>query len=789
MVTFDILEILKKLKWMIFRSTLFLLILFISAVTHPSKRALDHSKVGYRLEYPLPRAIALWDFKPKRDKEEDSLALNENGPMKVEIRNIPESVDLHGNDRNNYVVTLEEGSFLSMEAERAKKLRPSGDEVTLYVNGWVGENDAGTLFFSDFLSLGIHPSGLAIAMLGVKTDQGTVYRELPLAMVERGKWMDLIVRVGKGNLDFFSNGVLMRSIPVKQKLSSPFDNEIIIGAYGWHKGMDQFFVRSCEKGIKKIGLVALWDSALSDSHVAYLSGVAKVETPDIGLTAEDPIRDYNAFFDASLSKDLERCDSLWKSMRNIADKDPWRPDYHLTQPLGWIFDPAGAYYFENRYHVFSYHNIYAQLSYNGLDHYVSEDLIHWTQWPVGPWADSKLDNFGIWLMNHFIDDEGVPSVIYTGIGSDSRERALAAGFSKMSWGGRGVLARSRDGLISYEDKKAVLNSYHHDGHTWKDGDLWYTITSKRYQGTRPGLLGDAVMLWSSSDLINWNERGEIFAQRKDTLSGNKTGGMEFPYLLSFNDKDVLILGGFPVRYWVGKFDHQKLTFIPENEKGLLLDYSNPFHCFNPLCVDRKGPGGSERRIIMAMLNSIGGGGADFLPWNGVHVLPRSLKIDGNHLRQDPLPEFRSLRGEHTSLQNIEVGSDSSGFISKRSDAFEIIAEFEPGNATRFGLKVRVSDDKSSFIRIYYDTAIDEFGVDGQVLHKGSGPSYIKEGNKIRIHLFLDKQLLEVFVNGQTCTTAAKDKNLKNTGLDLFSEGGTAFCSKLDLWLINPSEPQ
>ena len=62
------------------------------------------------------------------------------------------------------------------------------------------------------------------------------------------------------------------------------------------------------------------------------------------------------------------------------------------------------------------------------------------------------------------------------------------------------------------------------------------------------------MLWSSSDLENWQERGEIFAQPKDENAaswGDRAGFMEFPYLLSFGDKDVLMLGGHPVRYGWG----------------------------------------------------------------------------------------------------------------------------------------------------------------------------------------------------------------------------------------------
>lgn len=752
----------------------------------PLKTSADHN-TGFK-ENPLELARVVWSMAPESMiNHPKSLVYSEF--VKVIQLDKLESIESKKRGIDSFAVVLDQESYLSLEAERVSSLRPYGNEVTLYIRGWIDDLASGTFFFSDFLTLGIHPSGLAIALVGVKTENGKVYREIPLANVNRGEWMDLIVRAGNGRLDFFCNGILKSTIRINQELCSPFMNDLYIGAYGWHKGMDQYFVRSCEKGIKKIAVVALWHSLLSDNQVAFLSNVNRAEINLIEGPFEKAVQDYNRFFDASLNKDTNECNILWRSLRSIADQDPLRPAFHLTQPFGWIFDPAGAYYYKGRYHVFSYHNIYAQLSYNSLDHYVSEDLIHWTQWPIGPWADSELDNFGIWLMNHFLDEKGIPCVIYTGIGSDANDRAHSQTYSKASWGGSGVLARSYDGLVSYEGKKSVLTAYHHDGHTWKEGDTWYTLTSKRYGGARPGTLGDAVMLWSSKDLENWEEEGEIFAQQKSLQSGDKTGGMEFPYLLTYGDKDVMILGGFPVRYWIGKFDRNKKKFIPDHQEGLLLDYTNPFHCFNPLCVDRKGPGGSERRIIMAMLNSIGGGGKGLLPWTGVHTIPRILKLDDGRLYQQPVPEIQELRGKHISLKNITVSSESDVKINHRGDGVEIIAEFEPGDARRFGLKVRISEDKSRFIRIFFDTSTNEIGIDGNVLHKGSGPSYISDGKTVLMHIFLDKQIIEVFINGQTCTTAAQDRDLLSNGLDLFTEGGTAHCRKLDLWDINPSRSQ
>lgn len=189
-----------------------------------------------------------------------------------------------------------------------------------------------------------------------------------------------------------------------------------------------------------------------------------------------------------------------------------------------------------------------------------------------------------------------------------------------------------------------MPEYQHDGHIWKENGTWYCLTSDQYNGGRAGNLGDGVMLFTTTDLTHWTDRGEIFARQKDAL--NPKGIMEFPYLLPFGDKEVLIIGVNPSLYWVGRLDRERFRFIPEHPEGLRIDYSAPNHCFNPLGVDFRGPGGKPRRIIMAMVPEARGGGPGLLPWDGAHALPRSLDLDGQHLRQEPLPEFEALRGEH-----------------------------------------------------------------------------------------------------------------------------------------------
>ena len=726
---------------------------------------------------PFPQAVVAWHMARPTANQNYPVDLAVYGQARLGERLSAEEAAESVRRGGEGCAAVLEGGWLTLDTHRARRLRPVSDAVSLYVRAWVGPDGHGALFFSDFIALAIHPTGLAIGFLGVKTAEGKVWRELPLGFIERGQWLDLVVSAGDGRLAFYCNGELINAFPLRQRLGAPFDDDLLIGAFRWC-GPEPFGTATPIPFVDcKIDSVAVWHAALSEAQVAFLSGVTQIVEPvtddsliDDSLT--QACQDYNAFFDASLDKDVQSCGALWRLLRAVAEQDPARPIYHLSQPLGYIFDPCGAFFYGGKYHVFSYRNIFALLKYCSLDHYTSDDLVHWRQWPVAPWADCPLDVYGIYLMNHFIDDEGTPRVLYTAQGSEGKF---------------GILARSVDGLVSYTDKQAVLTQYHHDGHVWKEGATWHTITTRIYKGTRPDRRGDAVMLWTSQDLQHWQEQGELFAQPTDELA--PTGLMEFPYLLPFGDKEVLILGGRPVRYWVGHFDRQALRFIPDMAESKLLDYASPFHCFNPLCVDQKGPGGAPRRIVMAMYSAISGHEAGRLPWNGVHAMPRSLALEGDHLRQDPLPELQSLRGTHSTLQGITITPDRLGYIPQHGDTLEILAEFEPGDAMCFGLKVYVSADGASFVRIYFDAATREFGVDSNspgAMPQGRGPSYIPQGQAVRLHVFLDRGLIEVFVNGQTCTIAAPERLRGCSCLDLFSEGGAARCTRLDIWEMKPA---
>ena len=154
----------------------------------------------------------------------------------------------------------------------------------------------------------------------MKTPQGKVYREMPLAMVDRGGWLDLVLRVGDGRVEFFCNGQLKCTIPLRQSLSAPFNGQSLsIGAMRWRVNGTLF---NYERGTKKISTVAVWDRAISDGEIAFLSGSARLAASAQQTPFDQALLDYNAFFDASLAKDVAACGKLSRSLMEFAARDP-----------------------------------------------------------------------------------------------------------------------------------------------------------------------------------------------------------------------------------------------------------------------------------------------------------------------------------------------------------------------------------------------------------------------------------------------------------------------------------
>lgn len=444
--------------------------------------------------------------------------------------------------------------------------------------------------------------------------------------------------------------------------------------------------------------------------------------------------------------------------------DPHRPVFHTAGPIDFTFDVNGPIYHEGQYHLFYLNGLTPAGCWRG--HLASDDLVHWKDWPVAMWPDTPWDHEAVFSGNLVIDEEGIPTFIYTGNASHQTAK--------------GVVARSSDGMLTWQ-KKLVMDQppypgtpVHWDGQIWKDGGTWYQLCGGKY-----GNAGAAV-LWSSPDLENWTYRARIYTT-------DKYGDFwELPYLLPFGEKSVLIIGVCPVRYWVGTYDRSSFVFKPDKEEAEVLDVSPHFYAPNPHMVDDKGPGASPRRLMFGWVRGGKSPTTDVPYWDGNHSIPRVLTLDAGKLIQEPIPELQILRHDHLHVKNRLIASIAPGLLADYTgDVLEVVASFELKGATaqRFGVKLRMSKDGKEQTVVFYEPSTGRFGVTGSVVDgEISDKADFSPDEMVTLHIFLDRSVVEVFAAGRVITKRTFP-NPASQGLDIFSDGGSVKLASLDVWRL------
>ena len=166
-------------------------------------------------------------------------------------------------------------------------------------------------------------------------------------------------------------------------------------------------------------------------------------------------------------------------------------------------------------------------------------------------------------------------------------------------------------------------------------------------------------------------------------------------------------------------------------------------------------------------------------WNGCAGLPRELTIDAEgYLIQMPVRELRRLRGAHTPLETFRLEDASRELTESAGATWEIKVAVRPDGCGNCGLRLARGVDRAA------DVVID---LDGDTLNVAGTevPDVLGEDHAVDLHLFLDRSVLEVFVNGgrQTVTKVVQAEPVE-VQPQVFAEGGPAEFGGLDAWQVD-----
>lgn len=450
-----------------------------------------------------------------------------------------------------------------------------------------------------------------------------------------------------------------------------------------------------------------------------------------------------------------------------AEKDPYRPVFHFRPPAQWMNDVCGTIFHKGYYHLSYLINPFGDriASMEVWGHARSKDMVHWEHLPIPVWPCGEPWEDAIYTGGAAINRHGRPMFFWTANprrGSGLRRTVGAA--------------ISDDAMIHWKKipGNPIMSRGTHDdpefGGGW-DAPFLFTEKGRTFVIFGAHLSDESVVPIYEAlnpELTRWTYRGILFRVPKREVSD-----MECVNFVRLGDRWMLCYSpdNKQMRYHVGVFDSKTMTFTPQVDG--ILDHAfgratgglrRGFYASNILYA----PDG--RSVIFAWVSGFRSHG-----WNGCVSLPRVLTLgpDG-HPRQAPAVELKKLRGAHSAVKKLKLSSKEERLKDIAGDTMEIVAEFKAGDAKAFGLKLRQSDDGKNAITIRY--------TNGKLNVAGTDVPLKLVSGKLKLHVFIDKSVLEVFVNdGVTSVTRVEYPGENDLGVSVFAENGSATLTSLDAW--------
>lgn len=461
------------------------------------------------------------------------------------------------------------------------------------------------------------------------------------------------------------------------------------------------------------------------------------------------------------------------------DDDRARPRYHFGAPTGWLNDPNGLSQWQGTYHLFYQFNPDAPRHANILwGHAVSADLVNWEDRPIAlaPDADGP-DRDGCWS-GVLVDDNGTPTIVYSGHADDVQLPCVAVGDSTLdTW------TKDQANPVIAGPPVGTDTTAFRDHCVWREGDTWFQLIGSGFRG-----IGGAALLYESPDLRNWTYRGPILVGRSSDTDPLWTGTMwECVDLFELDGTHVLV-----VSVWDEGDTHYPIYFTGSYADGLFApDAVHPLdlglrHFYAPQSFRDE----SGRRIIIGWMQE----GRDDeqtgeAGWSGVLSAPRVLSLTpSRRLHHAPVPELTRLRGDHTSVGSQSVSAGQDIVLDSVGDGaadVELQLRAEPG--TILQLELLRSPDGAESTVLTIDWKQQTIALDRSIssLTKTDatplgGEVEIPDGS-LHLRILVDRSALEIFANGTPLAARVYPTRDDSTGVRLGVIRGSADVERFDVW--------
>ena len=333
----------------------------------------------------------------------------------------------------------------------------------------------------------------------------------------------------------------------------------------------------------------------------------------------------------------------------------------------------------------------------------------------------------------------------------------------------------------------------------------------------------ADFLFRSKDLATWEYLHPFTEDDRFTLVGDDGA---CPYFWPIGDRWILpffshMSGG---QYLLGDYDMERDKFVVTGAGLFNFGASTPSGVHAPSAT----PDGEGGVIIIHNMNP----GYPSEGWNQIMSLPRRVTLGEyeDELKIEPAGDVESVREAHTHIDETVLPPNEEVVLDGVSgNAMELIVEIDANDSPMVELNVLRSPNREEYTRIAFfkergfrmhrdlpksgallasgSSAVPKFGAPRRVPVMQSivsldtsysstlpgalsrppetAPIVLFDDEPLRLRVFIDKSIVEIFVNDQQCVAArvypGRDDSV---GVSLRAQGSAAILESLDAWQMS-----
>lgn len=456
-----------------------------------------------------------------------------------------------------------------------------------------------------------------------------------------------------------------------------------------------------------------------------------------------------------------------KKLRAEQKKEYLRPKLHFQAPKGTLNDPNGLCRFNGIWHMF-YQDQPGDGTGCNWGHAMSKDLLHWMDLPKAIVREKEKD---CWSGMTLVEEDRVLAV-YFGLGKGIM-LAVSQDPYLIHW------EKQNDGepIIPIPTEEPEKSQYIvFDPCIFKNGDTYVVLSGKYYINEHSGRRQRQCFKFESKDLVNWEFKGRFIENDQFSLPDDDNA---CPYFVKCDGRHAMFsyshFSGPKVT--IGDYDAERNVFVATNAKHFTSTSSCSAGMLAPSAHTVED---GSVRLIFNVEHILNPGTA-----HKAMSLPYSVTLAGenkNTIAVDVADEVEGLRVPGSLVEKSGILLDCNReyiFEEGQGDVNELYFEFEGKNIPMIEIKLMMSEDGEEYsaLRIFrqrgncyyprfcpgftfrhaHETVVELDTTNSTRTGNVRVPDYqsfwLEPDEKLKVRVFMDRSVIDVFVNGQVAMSA------------------------------------